>query len=99
MWLIVPNSDGICMARVWLGTIAIAILLGTSIARASQIRQFASIVCFYSIFGNPNVLSDAIQKISGSSKRHGTKPQNLAKPYRRIHHPCCPTCMKNLEIV
>eukprot|EP01127_Copromyxa_protea_P000920 TRINITY_DN1082_c1_g1_i1.p1 TRINITY_DN1082_c1_g1~~TRINITY_DN1082_c1_g1_i1.p1 ORF type:complete len:662 (-),score=109.53 TRINITY_DN1082_c1_g1_i1:28-2013(-) len=39
MWLIVPTSDHICMARVWLGTIAVSIMLGASISRASQIKR------------------------------------------------------------
>eukprot|EP01127_Copromyxa_protea_P015314 TRINITY_DN4389_c0_g1_i1.p1 TRINITY_DN4389_c0_g1~~TRINITY_DN4389_c0_g1_i1.p1 ORF type:complete len:320 (-),score=49.92 TRINITY_DN4389_c0_g1_i1:98-1057(-) len=39
MWLIVPTSDHVCMARVWLGTISVSTMLGASISRASQIKR------------------------------------------------------------
>eukprot|EP01127_Copromyxa_protea_P021905 TRINITY_DN7652_c0_g1_i2.p1 TRINITY_DN7652_c0_g1~~TRINITY_DN7652_c0_g1_i2.p1 ORF type:complete len:364 (-),score=38.43 TRINITY_DN7652_c0_g1_i2:35-994(-) len=39
MWILVPVSDNVCMARVWLGTIAVSMMLGASISRASQIKR------------------------------------------------------------
>jgi len=41
MWLIVPTNDHVCMARVWLGCIAISLMLSCSISRTSNIRSFA----------------------------------------------------------
>lgn len=44
MWLLVPNEDSICMARVWLGTLAMSLMLGGSISRASQIKRLNAAV-------------------------------------------------------
>eukprot|EP01126_Amoeba_proteus_P044093 TRINITY_DN487_c0_g2_i4.p1 TRINITY_DN487_c0_g2~~TRINITY_DN487_c0_g2_i4.p1 ORF type:complete len:518 (-),score=79.44 TRINITY_DN487_c0_g2_i4:120-1673(-) len=44
MWLIVPTTSSVCMARVWLGSLGISIALSTNISRASQIQQLNSIM-------------------------------------------------------
>lgn len=44
MWLLVPDEDSICMARVWLGTLAMSLMLGGSISRASQIKRLNAAV-------------------------------------------------------
>lgn len=45
MWVFVPTEDPICMARVWLCSIGITLLLASSISRASQIQTYAQVVC------------------------------------------------------
>eukprot|EP01126_Amoeba_proteus_P044086 TRINITY_DN487_c0_g1_i3.p1 TRINITY_DN487_c0_g1~~TRINITY_DN487_c0_g1_i3.p1 ORF type:complete len:558 (-),score=69.63 TRINITY_DN487_c0_g1_i3:158-1831(-) len=44
MWLIVPTTSHVCMARVWLGTIGLSVILSTNISRASQIQKLNAIV-------------------------------------------------------